>query len=150
MFKSPPPLSKDSSISVPILADQFERQLTTSTDLSKARYHTDVPLATPLERITAGFPRASLIWPNPGDLLEQMAFRVPAIHSPFGYELGNVFGALFSCHVEDADLFFIKSLILWTKSLGCDFGRTTTTSQPYQRLWPTYKISDYFHSKTHA
>ncbi|MCJ1260800.1 hypothetical protein MMC22_000663 [Lobaria immixta] len=55
MFKSSPPLSKDSSISASMLADQLERQLTTSTDLGKARYRTDVPLATPLERITAGF-----------------------------------------------------------------------------------------------
>lgn len=56
------------------------------------------------------FPRTSLIWPNPGDLLEQTAFRVPDIHSPVDYEAGNVFVALFSCHVEDADLCFINHL----------------------------------------
>ena len=73
-------------------------------------YRTDIPVQTPVERLTAGLPPRSAIWPLEGDMLRQTKQEIPGIHWPYGYESASEFGAMFALHNEDFNLHSVSHL----------------------------------------
>ena len=74
------------------------------------RYRVDVPAWTADQRLEAGVPEQSPIYPLKGDKLDQTRAVIPGIHTPYVYESGPYFGASFQIHAEDFRLVSLNHL----------------------------------------
>lgn len=80
-----------------------------------AMYRPDIPIKTALQRKEAGLPPRTVIWPCQGDQLPHLPVKTPGLHWPFAYHSDAKFGALFTCHREDYDLYSINHLRIGRK-----------------------------------
>ncbi|SCO79230.1 related to transcription factor jumonji [Fusarium oxysporum] len=78
--------------------------------IRNVRYRVDVPAWTPEQRLEAGVPERSPIYPLKGDKLDNTKAIIPGIHTPYVYESGPHFGASFQIHAEDFRLVSLNHL----------------------------------------
>ncbi|KAF4449132.1 hypothetical protein F53441_7528 [Fusarium austroafricanum] len=78
--------------------------------IRNVRYRVDVPAWTPEQRLEAGVPERSPIYPLKGDKLDNTKAIIPGIHTPYVYESGPYFGASFQIHAEDFRLVSLNHL----------------------------------------
>ncbi|QPC75433.1 hypothetical protein HYE68_006185 [Fusarium pseudograminearum] len=78
--------------------------------IRNVRYRADVPAWTPEQRLEAGVPERSPIYPLKGDRLDKTKAIIPGIHTPYVYESGPHFGASFQIHAEDFRLVSLNHL----------------------------------------
>ncbi|KAF4990962.1 hypothetical protein FGRMN_8153 [Fusarium graminum] len=78
--------------------------------IRSVRYRVDVPAWTPEQRLEAGVPERSPIYPLKGDKLDSTKAIIPGIHTPYVYESGPHFGASFQIHAEDFRLVSLNHL----------------------------------------
>ena len=78
--------------------------------LRNVRYRVDIPAWTPEQRLAAGVPAESPIYPLKGDQLDYTKAVIPGIHTPYVYESGPAFGATFQIHAEDYRLLSLNHL----------------------------------------
>ncbi|KAK3326992.1 hypothetical protein B0T19DRAFT_460013 [Cercophora scortea] len=89
---------------------RHESQLGSQDGMDGVYYRVDVPAETAQQRAAAGLPERSLIWPLKGNMLSRTKYSIPGLHTPFVYESGPKFGALFGDHEEHYRLFSISHL----------------------------------------
>lgn len=106
-------------ISASDLMNQLDDLLAWSKTLEDARYLPNIPVKTVQERLDAGLPLCSRVWPNHGDRLEPLPKKTPGLHSPFAYVADERFRVVFNCHREDYDLHSIDFLHVGRKI--CEF-----------------------------
>lgn len=78
--------------------------------MRNVRYRVDVPAWTARQRLEAGVPERSPIYPLKGDKLDHTKAVIPGIHTPYVYESGPHFGATFQIHAEDFRLASLNHL----------------------------------------
>lgn len=78
--------------------------------MRNVRYRVDVPAWTKNQRRQAGVPEQSPIYPLRGDKLDRTKAVIPGIHTPYVYESGPAFGAMFQIHAEDFRLASLNHL----------------------------------------
>lgn len=78
--------------------------------MRNVRYRVDVPAWTAKQRLEAGVPERSPIYPLKGDKLDSTKAIIPGIHTPYVYESGPYFGATFQIHAEDFRLASLNHL----------------------------------------
>ncbi len=92
-----------------VLEEQTSR-LNNDGGLSGVFYRTDVRAKTAAQRKAAGLSADSMLWPLPGNRLDETSHSIHGIHTPYFYQSGPAPGALFAMHVEDARLYSINIL----------------------------------------
>lgn len=78
--------------------------------IRNVRYRVDVPAWTAEQRLEAGVPERSPMYPLKGDKLDETKAIIPGIHTPYVYESGPYFGASFQIHAEDFRLISLNHL----------------------------------------
>ena len=102
---SPEPPSISSKVEA---VQRFEELLHEKSGWKDVWYCTDMDARTLQDRESFGLP-TSPIWPLKGNRLPETRRSIPGIHWPYFYEAGS-FGAPFTMHREDADLYSVNYL----------------------------------------
>jgi jumonji domain-containing protein 2 len=113
VFPAAPLLDEDRDYEEPKVAAEKLRKIfmkNHNRQLRNVRYRVDIPAWTPEQRLAAGVPAESPIYPLKGDQLDYTKAVIPGIHTPYVYESGPAFGATFQIHAEDYRLLSLNHL----------------------------------------